>query len=142
MSIHGITPKENINSGRKILKKNKSSNKFEVSDEHPNETEEIQSENINIIGNVNPFIFLNEINNEEAEKEILKKNGEKIIICLDKIRLCLLDGSFDEEYIIRLKKNLEKISYKFSNPNLQNIIDQIILRAEVEYEKIKINVLN
>lgn len=143
MSIQGITPKEHINSGRRVTKKGDLGKKFAITEDESQSSEEItEQKNINLVSNVNPFIYLNEVNEEEKEKEILEEYGSRIINSLDEIRLSLLNGEIEPEYLINLKKTIDKLDHKFSDPRIHNIIQEIQMRAEIEIAKIEMNMVN
>lgn len=88
---------------------------------------------------INPFLFLQEINEYKHDQEKLKEAGSKILVCLNDIRFGLMNGELEEEHIKKLKKVLETNQHQFKYLELQNVIDDIILRSEVELAKIEIN---
>jgi hypothetical protein len=138
VTIQGISNKENIAYSRKVSKKTLSK-KFELENEEDGVSEEEGAglENINLLSKINPFLVLNEINEEEIERDILKEKGSRLLRSLDDIRISLLDGSLEYDYVLNLKNNIEGSRDNFQNPKLKSVLDDIHLRAEVELAKLK-----
>ena len=112
----------------------KSAYKAEFKNEVPEST---NSEHITDIHSINPFLFLHEIGEYKDDQEKLKEMGTKILGCLNDIKFGLVNGEFQKENIINLKKVLEENKYRFKFLELQQVIEDIILRSEVELAKIE-----
>lgn len=95
------------------------------------------SEHIPDINAINPFLFLHEIGEYKDDQEKLKEMGTKILSCLNDIKFGLINGEFQKDNIINLKKVLEENKYRFKFLELQHVIEDIILRSEVELAKIE-----
>lgn len=134
MSIYGITSKEAATNNKKIERKVNQSRSFIIPEDKGKE-EEIASDNVHLLNKVNPFIIFNEINQDEREREELKKEGNKLIASLNRIRLALLSGSLSIEIIENLAKTLDECSFSFTSYEAQSLINEIKLRAEVEIAK-------
>lgn len=90
---------------------------------------------------LNPLLFLQEINEYTESQEKLKKSGNNIIKCLNAIRLSLLSGTLREQDISNLIDTIVNNNLKFKFPELQEVIEDIILRSEVELAKLEANKL-
>ncbi len=89
---------------------------------------------------INPLLLLQEADNEyQKEQKKLKRQGNNILHYLNKMRLSLLTGSLSENQLLQLKEELSQGDYQFSTPVLQEVINDIVLRAEVEIAKIETN---
>lgn len=95
------------------------------------------NEHIVEIPQVNPFLFLHEINEYKDDQEKLKEMGNKMLECLNDIKFGLINGEFPKENIVNLKAVLEENKHQFKFLELQHVIEDIILRAEVELAKIE-----
>jgi len=135
MSIYGISSKGPISDNRKIAKKVNHTKEFELI-ESSSDDKASSSVAINKTGITNPFIMLNEVSNEEIEREFLKKNGKKVIDCLKIIRVGLLSGDFKESQLINLANSIDSLVYSFQSQEIQNLVEEIKLRAEVELAKL------
>lgn len=85
------------------------------------------------------LLFLQEIDRYHQEQQALKISGKKMLQCLSEIRLSLLTGQLTKDHLLTLQNHLVKNQTKFKFPELQQVIDDIVLRAEVELTKIAIN---
>lgn len=135
MTIYGISSKEPIVNNRKLNRKVNQPKAFEVNLEE--DKQEMLSNNVNLLSNINPFLVLNEINSEEEEKKLLKERGKKLIDILKEIRLMLLDGNIPTEKLLDLKNYFEKLEFTSQTNNINIIIEDIKLRVEVELAKIE-----
>ncbi len=140
MSIYGISSKGPITDNRKITKKVNHTKEFEIF-ESSNEDKAANSVSVNKMANTNPFIMLNEVSNEEIEKEFLKRNGKKVIDCLKNIRVGLLTGEFKESQLVNLSKSIDSLVYSFQSEEIYKLVEEIKLRAEVELAKLHKSIL-
>jgi hypothetical protein len=90
---------------------------------------------------VAPLLFLQEIDEYAESQGKLKESGNKILKCLNAIRLSLLSGTLKEQDILNLVNTLVDNNLQFKFPELQEVIDDIILRSEVELAKFEVNKL-
>ena len=88
---------------------------------------------------MNPFLFLQEIDEYKENQKTLKESGDKILKSLNEIRFGLINGELEENHIVNLKNLLENNKVKFKFLELQEVINDIILRSEVELAKIEFN---
>lgn len=90
---------------------------------------------------VAPLLFLQEIDEYAESQEKLKESGNKILQCLNAIRISLLNGELKKQDIANLVTSLVNNNLQFKFPELQQVIDDIILRSEVELAKFEVNKL-
>jgi len=128
-----IQPK-NLNrlNSRSVTRKGTAKAEFKGSVPEGNNNEQVTE-----IPVVNPFLFLHEIGEYKDDQEKLKEAGSKILECLNDIKFGLINGGFQEQNIITLKRILEENKPRFKFLELQYVIDDIILRSEVELAKIE-----
>lgn len=100
-------------------------------------SESSSNDHIEEIPEVNPFLFLHEIGEYKDNQEKLKEAGMKILECLDNLKLGLIEGAFSKDEILNLKSILEKNRPRFRFLELQYVIDDIVVRTEVELAKIE-----
>lgn len=130
-------PRKNLSGPSRVAKhskKNSSPAKFQTVDSNDYDSE-IASASASAI---NPFLFLQEIDEYKEDQKKLRDSGNQILGSLNDLRLGLVSGELSEQHIINLKNTLENNRNKFKFVELQQVIDDIILRAEVELMKIKI----
>lgn len=136
MTIQGIVNKDHIQNNRKLERKVNLGKVFEVNIQE--DKEHILSANVNLLNNINPFLVLNEISQEEEEKKLLKEKGKKLIDILKEIRLILLEGRFTEEKLLELKISLNSSILYYHTDSIREIAEEIKLRVEVELAKIEL----
>jgi len=69
-------------------------------------------------------------------KGILVHHGEDLLNRLDDLRLGILGGAFSKDKLAELAQNLRQKRQNSDDPRLNEIIDEIELRAEVEVAKL------
>ena len=87
---------------------------------------------------VNPFLFLQKIDEYKEGQQNLKESGEQILRCLRDIQFGLINNELSVELMSNLKNTLERNRRKFKFAQLQEVIDDIIIRAEVELAKLEL----
>lgn len=85
----------------------------------------------------NPLIFLQEVGDEEKERREAVEQGFDALKYLENIRNGLLSGALSRDTIIGLESLLDKFKKNFSNTNLQQVIEEIEVRAKVELAKLE-----
>jgi len=65
--------------------------------------------------------------------------GDDLLNRLDDLRLAILDGVLSKDKLTELAHNLRQKSQNSDDPKLNEIINEIELRAEVEVEKLTRN---
>ena len=132
MIVETLKQIQNSSNIKKIQKNKTTKTKFSLG-----ENEAIES--AATISTINPFLFLQEIDEYKDNQKTLKEAGDKILKSLHEIRLDLINCELDEEHIVNLKNILENNKKKFKFSELQDVIDDIILRSEIELAKIEYN---
>ena len=84
-------------------------------------------------------IFAAQMVNDEEEREIRKKlikKGKNLIEMLEEIRDSLLFGEISKDRLIEISRMVKKKDFSSTDDVLNNIIEEIELRVEVELAKI------
>lgn len=92
--------------------------------------------NIDQLDKINPFLSLQEMQDNDKEIDAMKKHGNEILGVLDSIRFALIQGNFKESDILHLKKLINN-KQQFFSPEIQSIMNNIMIRAEVELAKLE-----
>jgi hypothetical protein len=103
----------------------------------PPEASDVDS--VSSLSLINPFLFLQEMDEYGEEKAKLKEAGDKILSSLNDLRFSLIKGELKESQIINIQSILTENLQQFKFPELQSVIDDIALRCEVELAKIEIS---
>lgn len=98
-----------------------------------------QATELSDVPEVNPFLFLQKIDEYKESQQNLKESGEQILRCLRDIQFGLINNEFSVELMSNLKNTLERNRKKFKFAELQEVIDDIIIRAEIELTKLELN---
>lgn len=130
MIVETLKQIKNSSSIKKIQNNKAAKTKFSLGE---NEAVESSAK----VSATNPFLFLQEIDEYKDNQKALKEVGDKILQSLNEFRLGLINCELKEEHIITLKNTLENNRKKFKFSELQAVIDDIILRSEVELAKIE-----
>lgn len=67
---------------------------------------------------------------------LLIDRGERLLDRLDEIRVAVLEGSVAKDKLVALAQHLREKRQKVDDPGLEELIDEIELRAEVELAKL------
>lgn len=119
---------------REVTKKDNKKIRFE----HPAQvTETHEADLTGSITAVNPFLFLQEVDEYSEEQAKLRESGKKMLESLNELRFSLIKGDLKERQITGLKAILDTSRVKFKFSELQSVIDDIVLRCEVELAKIE-----
>lgn len=139
MDIQGISTKS-VKNNRRMAGKVNPTKLFQIFD-YDQKDNEIGESKINLLSSVNSFLILNEIDQDEIEKEHLRKTGNKLIKSLNQLRLDLVDGKISKNSLNTLKLQLEEHTYSFQAPDIQDLVDDIKLRVAIEQAKIEKNIV-
>ncbi|MFV3126051.1 flagellar assembly protein FliX [Niveispirillum sp. KHB5.9] len=86
---------------------------------------------------INPLFALQEVDDPTSgKKRRARARGEDILDRLDELRLGLLTGSIPLEKLHELTRVLQNRRDSIDDPRLQEILDEIDLRAQVEIAKL------
>ena len=69
-------------------------------------------------------------------RAMLRDYGSELLDRLDDLRIGILNGAFSKDRLAELAQNLRKKRQNSDDPKLNEIIDEIELRAEVEIAKL------
>ncbi len=119
---------------KKPNKKNIGSSSFEVSpEEEVSESHEVRSPRM-----VNNSLWMFQEIDGYAEEQIkMKETGNMLLKELGDIRLGLINGELGESDIKKLKDSLDQSNLSLKFPALQQVVEDIRLRVEVELAKLE-----
>jgi hypothetical protein len=86
---------------------------------------------------LNPFLALQEIDDYAIDQQQMERTGRHLLGRLNDIRFGLINGELDEEHLVNLKNSIKNSQIEFRFPALQQIIHEIMIRAEVELAKLE-----
>lgn len=87
-------------------------------------------------GAVSALLAAQEIGDPGEERRRAYQRGEDILERLDELRHGLLIGAFPKEKLNQLLKTVRRQHEKFNDPKLQEVLQEIELRAMVELAKL------
>lgn len=90
-------------------------------------------------GGVDPagaLLALQEVPDATAQRSKARQNGQRVLDRLEQLRFDLLDGRIPVETIERLSQEVENARSRTDDPDLNEILDEIDLRAQVELAKL------
>jgi hypothetical protein len=85
------------------------------------------------------LLALQEVEDSTQGRSKGLKRGEKLLDMLDQIRDGLLAGGIPRETLQRLSQTVSQRQEDFTDPKLQEVLDEIDLRAKVELAKLEMN---
>jgi len=90
------------------------------------------------VGAVDSILSVQEVPNatDGRSKGILLQYGNDLLSHLDGLRMAILDGVLSKDKLTELAHNLRQKRQNSDDPRLNEIIDEIELRAEVEVAKL------
>lgn len=105
------------------------------------ETEEAgeskNSQGASEIANMNPLLMLQEVDERQAGRKHAIKKGQTAIGYLEDVRYSLLMGRMPREVVSDLQKLVNNWREQTDDPKLNDILNDIELRAAVELAKIE-----
>ena len=99
------------------------------------ESKEITSTRVN----VSSLWMLQEVDSYSADTQKMKQVGGDLLEQLNNIRMVLITGEFTRNNITQLRETLKNSKIKLQFPDLQELLDEIELRAEVELAKLEMS---
>lgn len=102
-----------------------------------NESAEQHSVHFTGLSKINPFTAIQNLEEYNNDQQKMSEIGGDLLNHLNNIRFGLINGELPEEAIHNLKEALAHIDIKLRFPELQKVIDDISLRAEVEIAKME-----
>jgi hypothetical protein len=88
------------------------------------------------VGGVGSLLALQEISDETARRRQASERGAAILDRLDELRLGLLSGTLGRDKLTGLAQAVRAARVTVADPRLQDVLDEIELRAEVELAKL------
>ncbi len=88
------------------------------------------------VNSVSALLAVQEIGDSGEENRRAVQRGEDILERLDELRYGLLIGAFPKEKLNQLLKTVRRQHDRFLDPHLQEVLQQIELRAMVELAKL------
>jgi len=90
------------------------------------------------VGAVDSILAVQEVPDatDGRSKRAILQYGDDLLARLDDLRLGILDGAFSKDKLTELAQNLRQKRQNCDDPRLNEIIDEIELRAEVEVAKL------
>jgi hypothetical protein len=89
------------------------------------------------VGGIGGLLALQEVSDETARRRQASARGANILDCLDDLRLGLLTGQLSREKLRGLVAAIRSSRVTVADPQLQSVLDDIELRAEVELAKLE-----
>ena len=90
-------------------------------------------------GGVDPagaLLALQEVPDAVAQRSKARQNAQRVLDRLEQLRFDLLEGRVPAETIERLAQEVENARSRTDDPELNGILDEIELRAQVELAKL------
>jgi len=88
------------------------------------------------IAGLDALLALQEVPDALAQRSKARQHGERLLERLEELRLNLLDGRLSPATISRLAEEVETARAQTDDPVLNEILDEIELRARVELAKL------
>jgi len=91
------------------------------------------------VAGVNPFLAIQQISDEETNRQTTIKYGNDLLDGLSSLREQLLIGEISANSLQNIKQRVaNKDRSTFTDPNLKSIIEEIETRVEVEIAKLEV----
>lgn len=90
------------------------------------------------VGTVDSILSVQEVPDsvDRRSRGLLRQHGEDLLDRLDELRLAILAGAIPKERLTELAQRLRQKRQQSDDPKLNEILDEIELRAEVEVAKL------
>jgi len=88
------------------------------------------------LGGLDALLALQEVPDAVAERSKARRQGERILDRLEELRLALLEGRVPSAVLERMVGELDTARGETDDPGLNDILDEIDLRARVELAKL------
>lgn len=87
------------------------------------------------IGQLDALLALQEVPDAVAQRSKARQHGQRMLDRLEELRLNLLDGRLSPAIVSRLADEVESARAETDDPALNEVLDEIELRARVELAK-------
>ncbi len=90
------------------------------------------------VGAVDSILALQEVPDaiDRRSRGLVRQHGEELLNRLDELRVAILAGAVPKDRLTQLAQRLRQKRQQSDDPRLNEIIDEIELRAEVEVAKL------
>ncbi len=90
------------------------------------------------VGTVDSVFAVQEVPDaaDGRSRGLLRQHGEDLLARLDELRLAILSGAVPKDRLAQLAQRMRQKRQQCDDPRLNEIIDEIELRAEVEVAKL------
>lgn len=88
------------------------------------------------VGGLDALLALQEVPDAVAERSKAQRQGERILNRLEELRLTLLEGRVPSVMLERIVGELDTARAETDDPGLNEVLDEIDLRARVELAKL------
>ncbi|MFK8040628.1 MAG: flagellar assembly protein FliX [Rickettsiaceae bacterium] len=88
---------------------------------------------------INPFLEINELKLNKDQDFL--DTGDKVLSALNHLRLGMLNGELNKNHMLKIKDILQGYYNKFELLEVHNVVDEIILRAEIEIAKFDTHII-
>ena len=82
------------------------------------------------------MLFLQEVDEFQQEQQELEDFAEKAFKGLKELQMAVLSGKLSEQHLLNLQVSLQR-NYKFAEPELKALAEEIEIRIAVEIAKIE-----
>ena len=106
---------------------------FSLSNSH--ETKEVSYVSAMPKAQVSTAWMLQEVDGYAQDQKKMRQTGDRLLSYLNGMRIGILSGEITHEYLKQLRDALEDSKIELQFPELQSVVDDIKLRAEVELAK-------
>ena len=129
----GNIVQEKINRTEKKRPKMDADSVFSLSNSH--ETKEVSYVSAMPKAQVSTAWMLQEVDGYAQDQKKMRQTGDRLLSYLNGMRIGILSGEITHEYLKQLRDALEDSKIELQFPELQSVVDDIKLRAEVELAK-------
>ncbi len=133
----GNIVQEKINRTEKKHPKKDAGSIFTLSDNHtPEETSQVSAMPR---AQVSTAWMLQEVDGYAQDQKKMRQTGDRLLKYLQDVRIGILSGEITVDHMKHLKDALDDSQIELQFPELQDVVDDIKLRAEVELAKLEMN---
>ena len=133
----GNIVQEKINRTEKKRAKSDAGSIFAISDNHA--SEETSQVSAMPRAQVSTAWMLQEVDGYAQDQKKMRQTGDRLLKYLQDIRMGILSGEITVNHMKYLKDALDDSQVELQFPELQDVVDDIKLRAAVELAKLEMN---
>ena len=91
----------------------------------------------NSISNIGALLAAQAVPDEAEKRRRATKRANSLLDQLDEVRVATLTGNVSKSHLANLSRSLREQSERIEDPQLQQILQEVELRAEVELAKLE-----